>query len=67
MPYIIVRENNIPKCIEINNASSESSSKVRYISNDLCSVYIHWDSTLKRNIPTENTLKGDVSNGKSSK
>lgn len=66
MPYIIVRENNIPKCISVN-ISSESSSKVRYISNDLCSVYTHWDPVLKRNIPTENTLKGDVLNGKSSK
>lgn len=66
MPYIIIRENNTPKCISVN-ISSESSSKVRYISNDLCSVYTHWNPALKRNVPTENILKGAVSNGKSSK
>lgn len=66
MPYIIIRENNIPRCIGINTID-KPSNKIRYIMNDLCSVYIHWDSTLKRNVPTENTLKGDVLNGKSSK
>ena len=66
MPYIIVRENNIPKCIEINTID-KPSNKIRYIMNGLCSVYTHWDSTLKRNVPTENILKGDVINGESSK
>lgn len=65
MPYIIVRENNIPKCVSINTAIELNINK-RYIMNDLCSVYTHWDSNLGRNVPTENILKGDVINGKSS-
>lgn len=65
MPYIIIRENNTPKCISINTARELNTSK-RYIMNDLCSVYTHWDQKLKCNIPTENKLKGDVINGKSS-
>lgn len=64
MPYIIIRENNIPRCIDINT-SSKSFNKKRHINNDLCSVYTHWDSELKRNVPTENILKGDATNGKS--
>lgn len=65
MPYIIIRENNTPKCISIN-ISNKPSNKKRYINNDLCSVYTHWDSVFKRNVPTENILKGDALNGKGS-
>lgn len=43
-----------------------TSDNKRYPINDLGSVYIHWDSKLNKNVPTENKLKGDDNNGKDS-
>lgn len=61
MPHII----NIRTEVSVNNEYKGSNNK--YPMNDLQSVYTHWSPELHKNVITENKLKGDVNNGKSSK
>ena len=59
--YIINR--NIPN---LNQTKSNSDyNKPRYMMNDLCSVYTHYDAKLGINVPTPNILlQEDNNNGK---
>lgn len=45
--------------------NSSDEIKPRFNMNDLSGVYTHYDAKLKKNVPTENTLKGDENSGES--
>lgn len=59
MPYIVDRGKLIPINPSTKYNYKKSSS---YPSNDLMSVYVHYDYKLKRNVPTENKINGGIDN-----
>lgn len=60
MPNIVERN-----MLNINNKDNQSF-KPRYQMNDLNSVFTHYDPDKGYNIPTENKLKGDITNDRKS-
>lgn len=52
MPYIVDRGKIVP----VNVDAKYDSKPLPYPSNDLMSVYTHWDPELKRNVSTPNEL-----------